>query len=619
MGELQIAPNGEKLVWHSHSKKIAGFDHKTTTIYEIALNSDKITSTGISTNVTTTGGSYAPQAGIAYQGDSENLLYTQHDLYNASNNTSGGKLWKYDQLSLTSLPLSQNLVYLLGDIKRGVNGNLYIPNVYESGADLHHYSTQNGVTTTSNIFPSSTTEERLSGTLPTQVYKLVADNDDTYYRIVGSKSYELKDHLGNVRAVITDQKLLEDVDGNDEINLGDYYTANVVSFSDYFPFGMQMPGRSGGSEDYRYNFQGQETDDEVKGKGNSVNYKYRMHDPRLGRFFAVDPLTSKYPHYTPYSFSGNKVIHAVELEGLEERVVTHTTQPTEGFDDNGNRNTTDCQSMSVCLPNEYGYGNTGTLHKYEDGTEEYFGPPTVRESAEIAEHVYSVGQDNNGKIVYFNPANTNWKVSNEANDLTLRFSSGFNSALYKRTDPYDGTVYRVYATAGTDDLPDVRTDAAQALGLYDKQYIESTFNAQILNIRFGDNLTFVGHSLGGGLAEANALKTGLNAITFNAAGLADGTKEKLGLTKLANVNAYVIQGEILNKVQFDKAGGNWVNLKSPVPYTTFEIEIAKHPYLIQGHVASSVQIGVGMINADISLKNHTMGNVLQSIKLGGYK
>lgn len=43
-----------------------------------------------------------------------------------------------------------------------------------------------------------------------------------------------------------------------------------------------------------------------------------MHDPRLGRFFAVDPLSSDYPHYTPYSFSGNKVIANIELEGLEE-------------------------------------------------------------------------------------------------------------------------------------------------------------------------------------------------------------------------------------------------------------------------------------------------------------
>lgn len=42
-----------------------------------------------------------------------------------------------------------------------------------------------------------------------------------------------------------------------------------------------------------------------------------MHDPRVGRFFAVDPLTVEYPHYSPYSFSGNRVIDAIELEGLE--------------------------------------------------------------------------------------------------------------------------------------------------------------------------------------------------------------------------------------------------------------------------------------------------------------
>ncbi|MBL4705721.1 MAG: hypothetical protein JKY54_14445 [Flavobacteriales bacterium] len=60
---------------------------------------------------------------------------------------------------------------------------------------------------------------------------------------------------------------------------------------DYYPYGVQMPGRHQSSESYRYGFQGQgqgqEKDDEVKGEGNSVNYKYGMHDPRLGRFFAV--------------------------------------------------------------------------------------------------------------------------------------------------------------------------------------------------------------------------------------------------------------------------------------------------------------------------------------------
>ena len=67
----------------------------------------------------------------------------------------------------------------------------------------------------------------------------------------------------------------------------------------------------------RYLYQGQEMDDEVKGEGNSVNYKYRMHDPRLGRFFAIDPLVKKYPWNSVYAFSENKVIAWVELEGLE--------------------------------------------------------------------------------------------------------------------------------------------------------------------------------------------------------------------------------------------------------------------------------------------------------------
>ena len=48
-----------------------------------------------------------------------------------------------------------------------------------------------------------------------------------------------------------------------------------------------------------------------------MSYKYRVQDPRLGRFLSIDPLAAKYPFYSPYAFSGNRVIDAVELEGLE--------------------------------------------------------------------------------------------------------------------------------------------------------------------------------------------------------------------------------------------------------------------------------------------------------------
>ncbi|WP_324691642.1 RHS repeat domain-containing protein [Flavobacterium cheonhonense] len=94
---------------------------------------------------------------------------------------------------------------------------------------------------------------------------------------------------------------------------------------DYTPFGSLVPNRHRSTDDYRYGFQGQEKDDELKGEGNSLNYTFRMHDPRVGRFFTIDPLFRDYPQYTPYSFSGNKVINAVEIEGLEEQVIVNNT------------------------------------------------------------------------------------------------------------------------------------------------------------------------------------------------------------------------------------------------------------------------------------------------------
>ena len=82
---------------------------------------------------------------------------------------------------------------------------------------------------------------------------------------------------------------------------------------------MLVPGRSyvDPSRDYRYGFQGQEMDNELKGRGNSLNYTFRMHDPRVGRFLSLDPLAPQYPHNSPYAFSENRVIDGIDLEGRE--------------------------------------------------------------------------------------------------------------------------------------------------------------------------------------------------------------------------------------------------------------------------------------------------------------
>ncbi|NQY05309.1 MAG: hypothetical protein HRT68_03645, partial [Flavobacteriaceae bacterium] len=101
------------------------------------------------------------------------------------------------------------------------------------------------------------------------------------------------------------------------------------------PYGLVMPNRNESTSDYRYGFQDQEMDDEIKGEGNSINYKFRMHDPRVGRFFAEDPLVHKFPWYSPYQFSGNTPIMSSELEGLEPIVengilVGYTIQKNQG-------------------------------------------------------------------------------------------------------------------------------------------------------------------------------------------------------------------------------------------------------------------------------------------------
>ena len=86
-----------------------------------------------------------------------------------------------------------------------------------------------------------------------------------------------------------------------------------------------MEERTGSAEGYRFGFQGQETDDEVYGPENTVSFKYRVHDARIGRFLSIDPLEVKYPWNSTYAFSENRVIDGVELEGLEVKLLNDGT------------------------------------------------------------------------------------------------------------------------------------------------------------------------------------------------------------------------------------------------------------------------------------------------------
>ena len=68
-----------------------------------------------------------------------------------------------------------------------------------------------------------------------------------------------------------------------------YYDVDLLSAVDYYPFGMQMPGRVFNGGWYRYGFNGQEKTDEIAGEGNHYTAQYWEMDPRLGRRWNLDP------------------------------------------------------------------------------------------------------------------------------------------------------------------------------------------------------------------------------------------------------------------------------------------------------------------------------------------
>ena len=54
----------------------------------------------------------------------------------------------------------------------------------------------------------------------------------------------------------------------------------------YHPFGLQMPGRTvSDTVGYRYGFQEQEKDGGWL--NGAISYKFRIHDPTIGRFLSI--------------------------------------------------------------------------------------------------------------------------------------------------------------------------------------------------------------------------------------------------------------------------------------------------------------------------------------------
>lgn len=139
---------------------------------------------------------------------------------------------------------------------------------------------------------------------------------------------------------------------------------------DYYPFGLTFNSYSReNSVENKIKFQGQEHVDDLGLNWDS--FKWRNHQPDIGRFFNVDPLAEKYVYNSPYAFSENRVINAVELEGLEAVLInpdksgsTEEQRKSDKRISDGARNTPNSSNVVTLTA----HGNPAFIQNDKDGT-----------------------------------------------------------------------------------------------------------------------------------------------------------------------------------------------------------------------------------------------------------
>ena len=102
----------------------------------------------------------------------------------------------------------------------------------------------------------------------------------------------LKDHLGSVRAVVSE-------------------TGVVQQMNHYFPYGDLFPNTSNDSSGNRYRYTGKESGDEI----GLYDFSARFLHTRFGRFTTIDPLAEKYPDISPYAYCNGNPVNYVDPDG----------------------------------------------------------------------------------------------------------------------------------------------------------------------------------------------------------------------------------------------------------------------------------------------------------------
>ena len=190
------------------------------------------------------------------------------------------------------------------------------------------------------------------------------------------------------------------------------------------------------------------------------------------------------------------------------------------------------------------------------------------EHARLAQHIYDPSQP---PPVGWEDVSNNVQVLKRADISSLKElkpdNSDFRAGMYVANSEVFGNVFEpALVFKGTTSREDWLNNIAQGRDQYSDYYKRAVELGDTIK-RSGAKVHITGHSLGGGTASAASRTSGMDATTFNAAGLHPNTVERYGgplhTSAQENITAYRVKGEVLTSLQENRLSSGFA-IPNPV-------------------------------------------------------